>query len=491
MPATARVALRADQPSHLIPRHLYGQFAEHLGSLIYGGLWVGQDSPIPNTRGIRDDVVDALKQLSIPDLRWPGGCFADEYHWRDGIGPRDKRPKRVNTVWGGVVETNAFGTHEFLDLCDQVGCEAYLAGNLGSGSVHEMRDWVEYLTYAGDSDLAAERRKNGRDAPWKIAFWGVGNENWGCGGGMRPEFYADEYRRYAEFCRGYHGPLFKVACGPNGDDLNWTKVMMDRAGDRMDGLSLHYYTVDWKDKGSATQYDAAGWFKTLSLAAKMDGILARHSAAMDERDPEKKVALVVDEWGTWHDAEPGTNGAFLYQQNTVRDALVAGTTLNIFHKHAERARMANVAQMVNVLQAMILTDGPRMLLTPTYHVFELYKPFQDATHLAADVTGPHYVVDGPELEQLSASACRSKGGAICVALCNRHHDEPLDVEIDLGGAAASAAKGRVVMGDSITAHNTFDRPDAVKPVDLDGLKLAGGTLTATLPARSVAVIEVR
>ena len=391
-----------------------------------------------------------------------------------------------------MVETNAFGTHEFFDLCDQLGCEAYLAANLGSGSVREMRDWVEYLTYAGDSALADERRANGRDAPWKIAFLGVGNENWGCGGSMRPEFYADEYRRYAEFARGYNGPLFKVACGANGDDLNWTQVMMARAADRMSGLSLHYYTTDWKNKGSATRFDAAGWFKTLSLAAKMDGILDRHTAAMDERDPEKKVALVVDEWGTWHDVEPGTNGAFLYQQNTVRDALVAGTTLNIFHKHAERARMANIAQMVNVLQAMILTDGPRMLRTPTYHVFELYKPFQDSTSLPAEVASPHYVVDGPELEQLSASACRSGDGATHVALCNLHHAEPLDVQIDLrGGAAPSSASGRVVTGESITAHNTFDAPDAVRATDLDGVRLEAGKLTVALPPRAVAVVEVR
>ena len=493
MPSAARVTVRADQPAHPIPRHLYGQFAEHLGHLIYGGFWVGTDSDIPNTRGIRNDVVEALKRLSIPNMRWPGGCFADEYHWRDGVGPRDERPKRVNSLWGGVVEPNHFGTHEFLDLCEMLGCEPYISGNVGSGTVEEMQQWIEYMTYAGDSDLANQRRRNGRDEPWKIKFFGVGNENWGCGGDMTPEFYADQYRRYANFCRSYSGnELFKIACGSNGLDYNWTRVLMDRAARYMSGLSLHYYTVDWSDKGSATRFDAARWFDTLSRASYMNEVLTRHIEVMDKADPKKRVPLVVDEWGTWYDVEPGTEPQFLYQQNSVRDAVVAGLTLNLFHKHADRVRMANIAQVVNVLQAMILTDGPRMLLTPTYHVFELYKPFQDATSLPTEVATPHYVVGGPELDQLSASACKSAGdaGAVHVALCNLHHADPLDVDVDLPGAPAKRAAGRVVTGDAINAHNTFDDPEHVKPRPLDGVKVRDGRVTLSLPPRSVAVVEV-
>ena len=492
MANSAQVTVRADQPSHPIPRHLYGQFAEHLGHLIYGGFWVGTDSDIPNTRGIRNDVVAALRNLNIPNLRWPGGCFADEYHWRDGVGPREKRPKRVNSLWGGVTEPNAFGTHEFLDLCDMLGCEPYISGNVGSGTVQEMQQWLEYMTFAGDSDLANERRGNGRDAPWKIKFFGVGNENWGCGGSMYPEHYADEFRRYGEFCRPYSGnEVFKIACGANGDDYNWTRVLADRAADRMSGLSLHYYTVDWSRKGSATAFDTDKYFDTLSRASRMDDLLTKHSAILDERDPKKRITLVVDEWGTWFDVEPGTNPGFLYQQNTVRDALVAGLTLNIFHRHAERVRMANIAQVVNVLQAMVLTDGPKMLLTPTYHVFELYKPFQDATSLPTEVSGPHYVLNGPELEQLSASACKTADGKVHVALCNLHHADPLDVEAKLAGVSGGGGvTGRIVTGETIQSHNTFDETGNVAAADFKGATMRGGAVKLTLPPHAVVVLAV-
>ena len=492
MANAATVTVRADQASFPISRHLYGQFAEHLGHLIYGGIWVGTDSDIPNTRGIRDDVAAALRKLSIPNLRWPGGCFADEYHWRDGVGPRDQRPARINTNWGGVVEPNHFGTHEFLDLCDQIACEPYLSGNVGSGSVEEMHQWIEYLTFAGDTALTRQRKANGREEPWTIKFFGVGNESWGCGGDMTPEYYSDVFRRYGKYCRDYSGnEIFKIACGANATDYNWTDVVMAKAHRQMDGLSLHYYTTDWGKKGSATKFDVAKYFQTLSLATQIDGLLTRHSDLMDKTDPQKRIPLVVDEWGTWYDVEPGTPGGFLYQQNTVRDAMVAGMTLNIFHKHAERVRMANIAQVVNVLQAMILTDGPRMLLTPTYHVFELYKPFQDATNVPTEVSSPHYLVNGPDLDQLSASACKSLDGTLHLALCNLHHAEPLDVEAKLSGASAGDVSGRIVTGDAINAHNTFDQPDQVVATDFGGLRASGGSVKLTLPPHSVVVLSMR
>jgi alpha-N-arabinofuranosidase len=366
--------INADQGDFTINRHIYGHFAEHLGRCIYEGFWVGEDSDIPNTRGIRNDVVEALRKLNIPNLRWPGGCFADEYHWVDGIGNREGRPAMVNTHWGGVTENNHFGTHEFFDLCEMLGAEPYVCGNVGSGTVQEMAQWIEYITHSGQSPMADLRCKNGREEPWTLPYFGVGNESWGCGGSMMPEYYANEYRRYQTYVRKFGDkPIFKIACGASDANYKWTEVLMERAGTLMDGLSLHYYTFTggWGDKGSATQYSETEWFSCLKNALVMDELVTKHSTIMDKYDPQKRVALIVDEWGTWWNVEPSTNPGFLYQQNALRDALVAGLTLNIFNQHCERVRMANIAQTVNVLQAMILTDGAKMVLTPTYHVFEM------------------------------------------------------------------------------------------------------------------------
>jgi alpha-N-arabinofuranosidase len=370
---TATITLRADQSGPVINPNIYGHFAEHLGRCIYEGVWVGEDSKIPNTRGIRKDVVEALKKLNIPVLRWPGGCFADEYHWRDGIGPRDQRPAMINTHWGGVTENNHFGTHEFLDFCEQLGTEPYICGNVGSGTPQEMMEWVEYMTSDADSPMANLRRKNGRKEPWKVRYFGVGNESWGCGGNMRPEFYADNFRRFNTFVKNYgSNRVYRIACGANANDTNWTEVVMSQAGRRMNGLSLHYYTIatgDWRNKGSATEFAENQWHSTLRRTLEMDDLIARHSAIMDKYDAQKRIGMVVDEWGTWYNVEPGTNPGFLRQQNTLRDGLVAALNFNVFHKHAARVVMANIAQTINVLQAMILTDKEKMILTPTYHAF--------------------------------------------------------------------------------------------------------------------------
>ncbi|HYD83722.1 MAG TPA: alpha-L-arabinofuranosidase C-terminal domain-containing protein, partial [Opitutus sp.] len=395
--ATATLTLHADQAGAVINPNLYGHFAEHLGRCIYEGIWVGPDSPIPNTRGIRNDVVAALKQLNIPVLRWPGGCFADEYHWKDGIGPREQRPAMINTHWGGVTENNHFGTHEFLDLVEQLGCEAYISGNLGSGTVQEMMEWVEYMTSAADSPMANLRRANGRDQPWRVKYFGVGNESWGCGGNMTPEYYANEYKRYNTFVKNYDraNPIYRIACGSNGEDYNWTDVLMRDAGRQMNGLSLHYYTLptgSWRgSKGSATDFAEDMYFATLRRTLRMDELVQKHGAIMDKYDPEKKVGMIIDEWGTWYDVEPGTNPGFLYQQNTLRDALVAALNFHIFHKHADRVAMTNIAQTINVLQAVILTDKEKMILTPTYHVFEMFKVHQGATVVPLELATPDYV----------------------------------------------------------------------------------------------------
>src|SRR5215213_313816 len=413
----AELTVRADQPRGTINRNIYGHFAEHLGRLIYGGLWVGEGSSIPNTRGYRNDVLAALKRLNVPVQRWPGGCFADEYHWRDGIGPRDKRPRRPNASWGGV-DTNAFGTHEFLDLCELLGAEPYVNGNLGSGTPQEMMEWIEYMTSDSDSTLANLRRQNGREKPWKVPYFAVGNESWGCGGEMRPEFYADEYKRYATFVKNHSGNhIQKLAVGSQSDYYEWTEVLMSRAARQMDGLSLHYYTLptgDWAKKGSATEFGEREWHATLARTLRMDEFIEKHSAIMDKYDPQKKVGLMVDEWGTWYDSEPGRDLGALYQQNTLRDAVAAAINLNIFHKHADRVQMANIAQMINVLQAMMLTDKEKLVLTPTYHVFRMYSVHQGATLIPVDLSAPEYKLSDTSVPSLSASASRDSEGRLQV-----------------------------------------------------------------------------
>lgn len=488
--------LNADSGKGTINRNIYGHFSEHLGRCIYEGIWVGEDSPIPNTNGIRNDVVEALKQIRIPVLRWPGGCFADEYHWKDGIGPKETRKRMVNTHWGGVVENNHFGTHEFMELCRQLGCEPYINGNLGSGTVQEMSEWVEYLTFDGVSPMAELRAQNGRKEPWKVTYFGVGNENWGCGGNMRPEYYADEYRRYQTYVRNYgDNRIHRIACGPNSDDYNWMDVLMREAGRFMDSITLHYYTLptdNWQDKGPATGFGEHAWFSTLQKALRMDDLITRHRTIMDKYDPEGRVGLIVDEWGTWYNVEPGTNPGFLYQQNTMRDALVAGLTLNIFHKHNQRVRMANIAQTVNVLQAVILTEGEKMIVTPTYHVFDMYKVHQDAELLDLSLDTGSYKLDGGDIPAVTATASRDAQGKIHLSFCNLQPQAEAQVTIDVRGLEGGSltATGSTLTGHSIDAHNTFARPDAVKPQPFESFQLEGGKLTVNLPAMSVTTLEL-
>lgn len=490
----ATLVLRADQPGPTVNRNIYGHFAEHLGHCIYGGIWVGEESPIPNTRGIRNDVVAALRELKIPVLRWPGGCFADEYHWKDGIGPREKRPEMINTHWGGVVENNHFGTHEFLDLCEQLGTEPYICGNVGSGSVQEMMEWVEYMTSDAQSPMANLRRQNGRDKPWRIKYFGVGNESWGCGGNMRPEFYADQFRRYSTFVKNYPGNrIFRIACGPNSDDYGWTEVLMSQVGNRMNGLSLHFYTIptgDWGQKGSATEFDEALWHATLRRTLFMDELITKHGQIMDRFDRRKQIGLIVDEWGTWYDAEPGTNPGFLYQQNSLRDALVAGLNFHIFQRHADRVVMANIAQTINVLQAMVLTDGERMVKTPTYHVFEMFKVHQDGVTLPVELTTDDYELGGQRMPAVSASATRDKEGVVSLSLVNSDPKQSKPIRCQIAGAALKTVSGRVLTASEMTAHNTFDKPDAVQPAAFDEARLEGENLLVTLPPKSVVVLRL-
>jgi alpha-N-arabinofuranosidase len=486
------LAVHADRPGATIDRHIYGQFAEHLGNGIYQGVWVGENSKIPNLHGFRKDVIGALRDLKVPVVRWPGGCFADEYHWRDGIGVRSKRPVRLNTNWGGVPETNEFGTHEFLDFVDMIGADAYINGNLGTGSAREMAEWLQYLTSDKPTALTAERARNGHPKPWKIAYFAVGNEAWGCGGNMTPGYYADQYRQAATFLKTPRGARPQlIASGGHDNDTSWTEALILQVPRDMDAISFHYYTIPgerWQNKGAATGFDEQQWISTLSHTLAMDDWIAQNSHELERHDPQNKVSLAVDEWGTWYDPEPGREPSFLFQQNTLRDAVVAALNFNIFHRHADRVRLAAIAQMVNVLQAMILTQGDKMVLTPTYHVFSMFKPFQDATSLAVDVLSPSYRVDKFSVPTVSASAAKLASGAIALALVNLDPHHAAGVSAQISGAPLSRVTGQVLTAASMDARNTFEAPSNVKPADYRGATLSGGTLSLDLPAKSVLVL---
>jgi alpha-N-arabinofuranosidase len=495
---TVEFRIRADEPGETISRYLYGSFAEHLGAGIYGGIWVGEDSEIPNTRGFRNDVVEALQALHIPVIRWPGGCFADIYNWRDGIGPRSERPVRINKLWGGVEETNAFGTHEFMDLVELLDSEPYIAGNLGSGSPADMADWLEYMTADGNSSLAKERRANGREEPWRIPFFGVGNESWGCGGSMLPDYYMDLYRRYATFL---HTPADnrpkKIASGGWDERTDWTETLASGVNEgetwaySLDGISHHYYTIptaDWETKGSSTGFPEAQWISTLERTMLVDGHLSANEAVLDEHDPDGKIGIYLDEWGTWYDPEDGHNPAFLYQQNSIRDALVAALNFNIFHRHSRRLHMANIAQTVNVLQAVVLTDGDRMLKTPTYHAFEMYVPFQDSTFVPVEARAiPQYRLGDTAVPHVSMTAAISESGNLVVGIVNLHAEDAIDVAMNIEGFDTAEVSGRVLSGEAIDAHNTFEAPVTVSPESLT-VDVTRDRATVRLPARSVSVI---
>ena len=494
--AQTTVVIDAANSTNTISRHIYGHFSEHLGRCIYDGFWVGDSVTVPKKDRIRLDVVEALKKIKIPNLRWPGGCFADEYHWRDGIGPRKQRPYMVNTNWGGVSEDNSFGTHEFLDLCSLLNCEPYIAGNVGSGTVEEMAKWVEYLNSDAKSTMTDLRKQNGRDEPWRVKFWGVGNESWGCGGNMTVDFYSDQYRRYATYARNYKdAPLMKIASGANSSDYNWTETLMKNVGPgKMWGLTLHYYTIpsgSWGKKGSATAFDEKEYFNTMKNCLVMDELVTRHSTIMDKYDPAKKTALVVDEWGIWTDVEPGTNPGFLYQQNSLRDALIAGTTLNIFNNHSDRVRMANLAQTINVLQSLILTKGNKMLLTPTYFVFDLYKVHMDAKKLNVNFKSPDYTNEDKKIPALNISASQDSTGAVHITLVNLDPNKKISLQTALIGVNWKTVQGQILTSAKLTDINTFENPGNIKIMPFNGVKKSGDQLVVDLPAQSIVMLELK
>jgi alpha-L-arabinofuranosidase len=500
--AATTITIQAGRPGATINKNVYGQFSEHLGSGIYGGIYVGENSPIPNTRGFRNDVIAALKELKVPMVRWPGGCFADEYHWRDGIGPKDKRPVRINTNWGGVPENNSFGTQEFFDFVEMIGADAYVNANVGTGSPQEAAQWLEYMTGDQNTTLVKERRANGREKPWKVSIYAMGNETWGCGGNMRPEYYADVYNQYASFMKTQPGFMPEMlASGDHDDQTVFTTELMNNARSRMDAISLHYYTIlgpRWENKDTATGFNEAGWINTLANTLRMDDFIKKQDAimtAVEEKRgsgaPRKKTGLYVDEWGTWYKPEPGSNPGFLVQQNSLRDAVIAAANFNIFHKYADRVRMTAIAQTINVLQAMILTDGPKMILTPTYHVFRMYKPFQDAASLPLNIKTGVYRYGQWTVPQISASAAKTKDGFIVIGLANLDPHNAASISAVIEGAQAAKVKGELLTADAMDAHNTFENPDAIHPVVFDGVKIDGHRLSLMLPAKSVVVLKLQ
>lgn len=484
--------LKQDEGNIKISKEIYGHFSEHLGTCIYGGIYVGEDSEIPNIKGYRLDVVEAFKELKVPVLRWPGGCFADTYHWKDGIGPKEDRPSIVNVHWGGVTEDNSFGTHEFLDFCELIGTQPYLSINVGSGTVQEAAEWVEYVTSSNESPMTKLRKENGRIEPWNVKFWGIGNENWGCGGEMTADYYVNIYRNYACFVKGNN--LQRVICGPSDSNVGWTETIMKGLAGKhhlAQGLSLHYYTLptgEWGAKGSSVDFGEDMWFRTIQRTLRMEDFILAHLKVMDKYDPEGRIKLMVDEWGTWYDKLPGTPDGFLQQQNTVRDALVAGINLNIFNNHADRISMANIAQIVNVLQSVILTNGPEMVKTPTYHVFKMYAVHQDATLLPLDLKSEYYKYEGEEIQALTASASK-KDGVVSITLTNANPEKDLDLEITVD-RQLKLLGGQVVSGKKMTDYNDFGREEKVSLLDYDPGKLEDGLLKIKVPSKSVVLVQL-
>jgi alpha-N-arabinofuranosidase len=465
--ANSKIRIFPDRQKSLIRAEVYGHFAEHLGGGIDGGIWVGEESSTPNFGGIRSDVLDALRQLHPPVLRWPGGCYADDYHWEDGIGPRTGRPRRVNTWWGQNVESNAFGTHEFIQVCRTLGAEPYIAGNVGTGSPRELREWVEYCNFSGDSTLARRRAQNGSPAPLGVRYWGIGNEAWGCGGSFSPEEYASEYKRFATFVREYSGTTpFLIACGPDGNDLNWTRQFMSKLGrfPHIHGVAAHYYCGT--AGASAAEFTVDQWYELLEKGLRIEKLILDQRSVLDEFDPQRQIGLIIDEWGTWHFPTPGRNPAHLWQQNTLRDALVAALTLDVFNRHADKIVMANIAQMVNVLQAMILTDGDKMLTTPTYHVFELYRSHQGARNIDCVFEAPEIgFAAGDQKARLPGlvGSASVKTDLLTLSVVNPHATLPVQASIDIGGRRLCDATLSVLTHADLSAHNTFESPETVKP----------------------------
>ena len=486
---TATITILPKEPIGTIRPAVYSQFAEHIGGVIYDGVWVGPDSKIPNVQGIRKDIIDHVKRIGPVVVRWPGGCFADAYHWRDGIGPREKRPRRHGR-WRDDTESNQFGTHEFLTFCKLCGVEPYLAANVGTGTASEYQNWVEYCNApAGATSLADERGANGDRDPFGVRYWGVGNESWGCGGKFTPEDYCREYRRFTEWVPNYGVPLYLIAAGPNGNDVDWTRRFFakwaDGARAPIRGWSPHYYCGT---TGHATKFTDDQWYEMLEKANRMERLIGDQWAAMGEFDREHKVKLIIDEWGTWHPEGTEINKRHLFEQmGTLRDALVAGLTLDTFNRHADKVDMANIAQLVNNLQSLFLADGDKFVATPNFHVFETYRPHQGAQAVRLDVQAPEvgFKAGGRDAKvfRVAGSASRNERG-LTLTLVHTHASEPAEIVVRVRDAKIARARHTTLTHKALNAHNTFERPDEVTPTAAD-VEAREGELRLTLAPASV------
>jgi alpha-N-arabinofuranosidase len=489
-PHKAVLTVHIDKSGPTISKHIYGHFAEHLGRCIYGGFFVGENSVIQNTNGIRNDVLAALANIKIPNLRWPGGCFADTYHWKDGIGPRSSRPAIVNRWWGNVTEDNSFGTHDFLQLCELLNAEPYITANLGSGSVAELMDWVQYTNFDGVSPMSDLRKKNGREKPWGVKFWGLGNEAWGCGGNMTASYYVNVYRQYATFMSGWSNTenLFRIASGANINDYAWTETLMRDIPHRlMEGISMHYYAVsDWNRRGNAAQFSIDDYFSSVAAALRIDELIFEHRKIMDRYDSHCNVGLVIDEWGTWYDVEPGTEPGFLYQENTMRDAIVAAVTLNIFNKHAGRVKMANIAQTINVLQALIYTNGEHLWLSPTYFVFDFFKQHQGNILVQTELECKMISSSDIPVPSISVSASANlNDGEVVITLANLDPHETVSLEVLIDGPRIGTVSSRLLSSDKLSDHNSAQIKNNVKPVSLDDIIIQENKFLLSMPPASI------
>jgi alpha-L-arabinofuranosidase len=490
------VTLLLDEPIATIRPALYSQFAEHIGGVIYDGIWVGPESKVPNTDGMRRALVEHVRQLGPVVVRWPGGCFADKYHWRDGIGPRTKRPRRFGR-WREETETNQFGSHEFIGFCKLCGVEPYFAANVGTGSPEEFQQWVEYCNApAGSTSLADERATNGQREPFGVRFWGVGNESWGCGGKFIPEDYCREYRRFTDWLPQYGVPLYLIAAGPNGNNTEWARRFFARWADGarapIQGWAPHYYCGT---TGHALQFTTDQWYEQLHKANHMETLIKDQWRALAEFDPKHSVKLVIDEWGSWHPDGTEINKRHLYEQmGTLRDALVAALSLDTFNRHAEKVDMANIAQLINNLHSLFLADGDRFVATPSFHVYAMYRPHQGGKGVRIAVEDPDVMFKAGGREQkifrVAGSASLASPNEATLTLVHTHATLPADVLIRLRGSAANEVRQTVLSHTELNAHNTFEHPDNLVPKTTD-LAARGPELKCVLPPASVNRFDIR
>jgi alpha-N-arabinofuranosidase len=500
--ASKKAVVHADREIGTVRPDFHSHFAEHLGSCTYGGIWVGKNSPIPNIDGFRKATVEYLKELGVPVLRWPGGCFADDYHWRDGIGPASKRPRRVNIHWGKYTEDNSFGTHEFLAFCRLIGAEPYLAANVGTGTPQEMRDWIEYCNYPKGSALADERAANGSPEPFNVRYWGVGNELWGCGGNYRAEDAAREYRRFATFARAVGGnQVYLVGCGPSGNDARWTRGFMDTlaGGLTPNGYSMHYY-----EGGSLPpeQFTPEAMYQQFNTFPRVEQAVTAQRTLLDGYDPNRRIGLFLDEWGVWDRLTDNSKGR-LWQQSTMRSGVAAALGLNVFNRIADKLYMCNIAQIVNVLQSVLLTDGPEgknCVRTTTYYAFMLFKPHRGNTAVEVETDAPRLTDFGgrggrggrggqPEPPpDMSLSASR-QGSKMVLSFVNPRHDVDMDVDCALRGATAKSGTAQILHDSDINAYNGFDNPDRIV-IKSHEVAVEVGRVRITLPSMSVATVTL-